>query len=70
LWTSASYCPACPGWMPWGNYDSPQGYHTTYPLIEYFMIIDFTEVEHHQYTGNIPKMTIDVDLTFYYSGIG
>ena len=50
LWTSASYCPACPGWMPWDNYDSPQGYHTTYPLIEYFMVIDFTEVEHHQYT--------------------
>ena len=50
-------------WIPQYNFIS-------YDMIDYYLIIDHTEVEHYKITGFIPKTTIDVDLTYYYSDIG
>lgn len=70
LYSSASYYAPGEVWLYSWNYDTPGGQHTTYPLIDYYMVIDIAEVEWYRTTDYIPKTTIDVDLTYYYSGIG
>ncbi|NPD89330.1 MAG: hypothetical protein HGN29_11440 [Asgard group archaeon] len=63
VWCYATwFIPYPSGWYPVTN-------DNQYSLLD-FNVIDMDDVEHSEVTHYIPKMTIDVDLTYYYAGPG